>query len=627
MRDFFPLSLQTFALRMLCVLFLMTLTRIIFYIFNSESFIGIGLNEWISGLWFDSVTVGLVYLPFFIFSTIPHPFRKNGIYRFIQAVTYIVPLLLTIGLNLLDTAYFHFTQKRSTIDLFSTFATGNDIGQLLTSFIADYWHLILAFIILIIGVIWMYRKTNISKNASPTNYLKETLFFCLLLPLYVLLGRGGLAVHKPLTTIDATLFTSPEYTSLVLNSAFTMVKSYEKDDLQDKNYYSEEQLDLLYSPIQTSQPQHLLPNKTNVVIILLESFGNEWVGSYSNNKGYTPFLDSLVKVSWSFKNGFSNGKKSIEAVPSIIGSLPSLMDNPYISSPYGGNQVAMLPTLLKKEGYSSAFFHGATNGSMRFNSFAKQAGFEQYFGRFEYNNDAHFDKTWGILDEYFNPWTARKISELKAPFVASLFTLSSHHPYYIPPHWKGKLKKGPLPICSSIHYGDVSLRKFFEQAEKESWYKNTIFVLVADHTASTNDTYYNQRSQMYRIPILFFDPSGKLPRRQDNAIFQQIDIMPTVLDLLNIETKYVAFGNSYFSKNPREAISYIEGSYHYFNGENMLVFANEKPLKMVNYLHSDKEEIDSMALLPKKTLAMSKRLKAIIQRYNSLVKNNQLLVR
>ena len=213
---------------------------------------------------------------------------------------------------------------------------------------------------------------------------------------------------KPVGIIEVSQFTRPENSALVLNTPFTMLKSYGKERLEVKNYFPENVERTIFNPIQTSVPQHILPDGTNVMIIMLESFGNEFVGAFNGGKSYTPFFDSLISQSLTFEYGIANGKKSIEAVPAIIASIPSLMDNPYISSPYGNNKIGSLASILKEHGYSTAFYHGATNGSMRFNSFAAQAGYEHYFGRFEYNNDKHFDKTWGILDEYFNPWTAKK---------------------------------------------------------------------------------------------------------------------------------------------------------------------------------------------------------------------------
>lgn len=623
-----PTTLKSLLLRIAILLLLMTITRIVFYFFNLDSFAHVRFTDWLAGIWFDLSTIGLLLMPFIIFSLLPEKWQNNWVIRILQGITFYIPTLLIIALNLMDTAYYNFTLKRSTADLFVIVSAGNDIGQLLTSFIADYWMLILFFLLGAYLLYKLYRRTSFRtlKNKSNSSLRKEIIIFFILVPLFILIGRGGFGL-RPISSIDATLYTQPENSALVLNSAFTLLKSIGKDDLVEQHYYSEKELDKLFNPRRRSNPQHILPDGTNVMIIMLESFGNEWVGQFNNSVSYTPFLDSLLDKSWYFEYGISNGKKSIEAVPTISASIPTLMDNPYISSAYCNNQVQSLPNILTKRGYSTGFYHGATNGSMRFNSFASQLGYKEYIGRFEYNNDKHFDKTWGILDEYFNPWTAKQLSKMKAPFMANLFTLSSHHPYFVPEKWRSVVKKGPHPICKSIHYGDISLRKFFEQAEKEPWFNKTLFVIVADHTPSSSSEVYNQRTQMYRIPIAFYDPSGKLPRKREKVIFQQIDIMPTVLDLVNIQTDYYSFGNSYFSKEPREAVTYLEGAYYYFQNDKLLVYSNDRISSLFDITIRTKNPKNLLPAQRGEAEKMAKRLKAIIQRYNHDLIHNQTIVR
>ena len=629
-RAFFPAHIQALFVRLLVVLSVLTITRIIFYANNSGAFSNLGISDWISGIWFDIITVALIFLPFIILSILPVPFRENRWYRLLQKLTFYIPFLTAVALNLVDTEYFNFTQKRSTADLFAIVSAGNDVGQLLTTFIKDFWFLIVCFILIFIGTAWIYRKTAPSKMGSPASFRsswkRESAFFVVLLALTIFLGRGGMSL-KPLNTIDATLYTEPQNTALVLNSAFTILKSYGKDDLTEKEYMPLKTEEALFNPIHTTKPQNVLPDKTNVMVIMLESFGNEWVGAFNDTTSYTPFLDSLIGESWLFEYGFSNGKKSIEAVPSIVASMPSLMDNPYISSGYANNQLRTLPGILKENGYTTAFYHGATDGSMRFNSFAKQAGFDHYFGRKAYGNEQHADATWGILDEYFEPWTARQLTHLKAPFFATMFTLSSHHPYYVPPEWREKLKTGPEPICQSIHYGDESLRLFFEQAKKEPWYDNTLFVIVADHTPSTESYFYSQRTQMYRIPILFFHPQGKLPKKREQTVFQHIDIMPTIFDLLNIKTEFYSFGQSYFSDGKREAITYLEGTYYYFRDGKMLVFSNDEARGLFDYKRKTYGAREGLNFKGATAKQMERRLKAYIQRYNRDLIHNQTRVK
>jgi phosphoglycerol transferase MdoB-like AlkP superfamily enzyme len=153
-----------------------------------------------------------------------------------------------------------------------------------------------------------------------------------------------------------------------------------------------------------------------------------------------------------FENAWSNGTKSIEGIPAILSSMPSWMDNPFINSLYCNNNTQSFPMLLKKEGYFSAFFHGGINGTMNFDAYSRNARFDKYYGKQEYNNDADFDGYWGIWDEPFLQFVAKEIGTFKEPFFASIFTLSSHHPFNVPEKYKDLLPKGTLPIHQSVAY-------------------------------------------------------------------------------------------------------------------------------------------------------------------------------
>ncbi|MBI1835679.1 MAG: sulfatase-like hydrolase/transferase [Flavobacteriia bacterium] len=619
-----PNYIKALLLRFCILLLFMFLARIVFYIANKDSFLSITFNDSFISIWFDIITISIVFLPYYALYLIPFKNRENKFYKLFFKILFHTFNCSLLFLNLIDVEYFQFTNKRSTSDLFTIVGAGNDISQLLTSFITDFWWLILCFILFILFTNFLYKKTEkyVDNYKSTKSFwtINISSFFTLML-LFIVLGRGSIGV-RPISVIDASRFTNIENTALILNTPFTMLKSIGKEKLEEKKYFSEQVEKTLFNPIRTSNPQNILPDSTNVVIIMLESFGNEFVGKFNKSKTYTPFFDSILNQSLTFEYGISNGKKSIEAVPAILASIPTLMDNPYISSSYNGNKINTLPSILTKFGYSTAFFHGATNGSMKFNSFASQAGFQKYFGRFEYNNDAHFDKTWGILDEYFNPWTAKQITKMKAPFFATLFTLSSHHPYYIPPHMKNKVKKGNQPICASINYGDYSLKKFFEEAKKQPWFNNTLFVLCADHTPATNSQFYSHRTQMYRIPIAFYHPKKLLKPSLEKIVFQQIDIFPTILDLLNIHTKYYSFGNSYFESPHKEGVTFIEGSYQYFFDNYMLTYSNDKARNLYDFTDRNQITNDLFKLKNKDVIKAERRLKAIIQCYNrDLIKN------
>lgn len=618
-----PTPVAKLLIRLSIVLSLLTVARVLFYFFNKESFREAGIYDFLIAFWFDIITISLYFFPFVIISLIPGKNWIEKIRERILSVYFHLTAILLYALNLMDIEYFKYTSKRSTFDLFTILGAGSDFKQLVFSFISDFWIIILIFIGMIIAHLQLYHYTQKKITTKTYNNWKTVLLtYLIITPLFIVTGRGGFQL-KPVGIIEAAQYTKAENSALILNTGFTMIKSYGKERLEFKKYFSEEREKELFNPVQISTARNILPDGTNLVVIILESFGNEFVGAYSKKESYTPFLDSLIKESLSFEYAYANGKKSIEAVPAIIASIPSLMDNPYISSPYGNNKIESLASILKKNGYSTAFYHGATNGSMRFDSFAAQAGYEKYFGRFEYNNDAHFDRTWGILDEYFNPWTARKLSELKQPFFGTLFTLSSHHPYYIPAHMKSQIKKGPQPICGSISYGDIALKRFFDEAKKQPWYENTLFVLCADHTPASTTEHYNQRSMMYRVPIVFYHPSQKLGKKREEIVFQQLDIMPTALELLNIETKIYTFGKSYYDKGPREAIAYLEGSHYYFRDHKMLTFSNDKIRSVKRLTVQKNSSEETMNFKSKDVYLFENRLKAIIQRYNRDLMKNQ----
>jgi len=526
----------------------LSLTRALFYFYNIDHFANAGILDFIYGSWFDAITIALFFSPFIVLHILPiNGSKGHKIKELVLKIVFHLTNTLLIALNLMDFEYFKYTSKRSTADLFAILGAGDDFAQLVTTFIANFWILIILLIAFVFAGEWIYKR--VSKNTfTPHKWQNISFNFLIILPLFVLIARGGLQL-KPIGIIEAAQFSAPENTALVLNTPFTMIKSYGHETLEEKHFFSEERAKKLFNPEQISQPQHILPDKTNLVIIILESFGNEWVGAFNHSTSYTPFFDSLIAESWTFEYGIANGKKSIEAVPSIIASIPSLMDNPYISSPYGNNK-------------------------------------------------------------------------LKTPFFGTLFTLSSHHPYYIPPHYIKKAKKGPHPICASINYGDYALKKFFEEAKKQKWYKNTLFVLVADHTPATNDPFYSDRSMMYRIPIVFYHPNGKLGKKREKKIFQQLDILPTALDLLNIKTNFYSYGFSAFTKQKRQAITYLEGTYYHFFEHYISSISNEKARNLYVLPIRKESATDSLGLLPKLGRYSERSVKAIIQRYNrDLIRN------
>lgn len=627
--DYIPIHIKVLFKQLLVVLLLLTCSRVIFHLFNGYAFSNVSFYDYLIGFWFDAITVGLLFLPYAIVFSFPISLkiRQSKGMKTVYTTLFLLTTIVLIGLNLMDVEYFKYTSKRSTIDLLAILTAGSDLKQLIFAFVKDFWYLAVFLAVAIYMLVkvngYFNKRFQYNEFNSKKYLLKSLISFPLVIGFFIFIGRGGF-VFKPVGVLDVARFVNTSKTALVLNTPFTMVKSIGNEGLKEETYFASiEETEKYFNPIKQSHPQHLLPDGTNVVILILESFGKEFIGFYNGEKTYTPFLDSLLNESLAFDAAFANGKKSIEAVPSIFASIPSLLDNPYISSQYNSNRIIGLPELLKSKGYESAFYHGATNGSMRFDAFSQYIGFDHYIGRSEYKNEAHADPTWGILDEYFNPWTAKQISKMKEPFLATLFTLSSHHPFFIPEHRKNDVINGTQPIAASISYGDLSLRLFFEEAKKQPWYNNTVFILCADHTPGSATEFYNTRTQLYQIPMAIYHPEGKIKKGRSSQVIQQIDIYPTVLDLLNIKTVYYSFGNSYFDQADRFSISYLEGNYFYFENSKMLVFSQNQARNLYDFTSRDQVINDEIASNSLAVKAYTNRLKAVIQRYNHDLIRNQ----
>jgi phosphoglycerol transferase MdoB-like AlkP superfamily enzyme len=469
---------------------------------------------------------------------------------------------------------------------------------------------------------------------SRTMYYTSGFFALPLITFFIIAGiRGGFRHStRPITLSNAGEFVrDPRDISIVLNTPFSLIRTIGKTKVQKADYFDESTLEAIYSPVHRPADTAAF-QKQNVVVIILESFSREFFGAFNGDKergkykGYTPFLDSLIGHSKTFVHAFANGRKSIDGLPSVISSIPSL-GVPYFLSPYSANKINSLPSLLGQEGYHTSFFHGAPNGSMGFNAFMNLAGVNHYYGMDEYDQDEDFDGLWGIWDEPFLRFYADKLNTFPQPFFSSFFSVSSHHPFAVPDQYKDVFKGGPLPIHRCIEYTDYSLKKFFQKISAMPWYKNTLFVITADHTSS-NILYPEYRTGwgFYSIPIIFFKPDNSLAGIE-GLIAQQTDIMPSVLGYLHYKRPYLAFGRDIFTENrPAVAFNYKDNTYQFFQDEHMLVFDGTRSIGLYNF-HNDKFMQENLLVGSAEVVAeMEKTIKAVIQQYNNRMIEDKLTV-
>ncbi len=621
--------IRIFIYRFLILVLFFSISRILFYFFNHNYFDSINFIEFLRimffGIRFDLSALYYFNLLFIIMSLIPGNFKNNKNYQKILFIVFILINSTLLAANYTDTKFFNFEHKRLTADIFSDEWLGSDFLTLLPAFINDFWYLIIIWLVMCFGLYKFYPKINYKKVVKDDLSYKAVSFqivlFIILMGTGLVFGRGGFQL-KPLRVIHAADYTSAKNIPLVLNTPFTLMKSFGTKNITIHKYFNQSKLSSIYSPMK-SYSEHESKNQ-NIVVIILESFSKEYIGGLNNGSGYTPFLDSLIQESLVFTNAFANGKRSMEAMPSIMAGLPALTDETYITSRYASNQINSIASILDQEGYHSAFFHGGKNGTMGFDKFAEIAGFKKYYGMNEYSSEEDYDGNWGIYDEPYLQYFAGKLSEFQEPFFASIFTLTSHHPYEIPEKYNNKFPEGTLNIHESIGYTDFALEQFFKKAKKMSWYSNTLFIITADHTAQAEIEYYKNRLGNYAIPIIFYHPTDSTFKGQSEIITQQTDIFPTIADYLGIENSFICFGNSVLNKTAeRFTVNYINGVYQLYKDDYLLQFDGNKPIALY---HATKD-----SLLQKKLVGQTDELKhlenylkAIIQSYEERLVTNQL---
>lgn len=628
------------AYRILIIMLLFSLCRIGFFLFNFKMFPGVSISEFFSilkgGVVFDISAVVYINILFIFLHIVPFEIRYNNVFQTVLKYIFFITNGIAIAMNGMDFVYYRFIDKRATADVFKTFENETNLVKLFFRFLIDYWPATLFTIFMWLLMVYLYNKIK-TKRPAPSNKIGYFAINILMIPLVIALvigaARGGYKHStRPITISNAARYVkTPQNVAIVLNTPFSFFRTFDKKVLVKYDFFNDEELKKLYNP--HYYPLHDKPfSDENIVIIILESFAREYIGALNQGlegntyEGYTPFIDSLISVSLTFDVSIANGKKSIDAMPSILASVPSL-ETPYTISHYANNEINGLPHLLKRKGYYSAFFHGAPNGSMGFDSFANVAGFDDYFGLDQYSEKSDFDGIWGVWDEPFFKFFGEKLNTFQQPFMASIFSVSSHHPFKVPEKYTGKFKKGPAPIVEVIGYTDFALKKLFGEISSSEWFDNTLFVITADHTNESIHKEFQNDFGSFSIPIIFYKHGSDL-KGMKKRIAQQIDILPTVLSYLNYDEEYIAFGNNLLDDlNESFAFNTSGSNYHLYMKDHLLEMIDNKSVGLYDYKSDIFLAKNLLGQSPELQLQMEDKLKAIIQTYNTRLIDNNMIIR
>ncbi len=565
----------------------------------------------------------------------------------LQKWLFVVANTFCVVLNLCDCVYYQYTMRRTTLAVFDEFGNNTNIGSVLGIEFVNHWYLVLLAAVLAFGLWKLYRNVPglLAGESRKVYYLRRISICVIAVPLIICGMRGYFffTSSRPLAVANAHQYVeAPSQAGVVLNTPFAIIRTLRGSQVSIPKFFeSDDMADAIIAPLKMPKDSTEFKPK-NVVILIVESFAQEFIGALNPTlddgtyKGYTPFADSLLLRSMWFDQSFCNGWVSIDAMPAVLSSLPK-MSTSFVLTPYATADIPGIAKELKTKGYETSFFHGAENSSMGFQAFSRQAGFDHYYGKTEYVADprfggnADFDGTWAIWDEEFLQYFCTKLSETRQPFLGAVFTASSHHPFAIPERYKDVfLDEGLYPLHKCIRYTDHSLQLFFEEAARQPWYANTIFVLCADHASSkvTHDVYKTEMG-CFRVPIIFFDPSGSLPVGRQEGIAQQIDVMPTVLAMLGYDTPFIAFGKNLLDTSASRAWAFNWHNIPQWITTRYLIQYDEafKPKAVYDY-HADPllqtNLLDSSSCDRAHVDSATVQMHALLQSYDSHFKSNTL---
>lgn len=609
-----PSTFKVYLRRLAFFMVLMLMLRLFFIVYNFNQLPDSGILPWLSVFWggllFDWIFVWYGFIPIYLISGFEDRWKPL---QWIGKGYALLLSFLVIVLSFIDTLFFPFSKVRTGAELLSM---GGENNISIWVYLIDYGWAV-ALILLLTFLVWKYYPALKESNSIRRGYI----YFLCFIPVGIFVARGGLRL-KPLHYTDAILFSPQGPWQASLNSGLVFAQSYLGDDGE-----------LFHGMIPNAgidekdrQRFPASPSKPNICILVLESFGKEYIGYNAVGRpSYTPFLDSLSKHSLYFNYFYANGLKSMDAVPAIFASIPALFNKPFIISSAAGKKFVGLAACLKKTGYQSAFFHGADEGSMGFKPFLLRSGFDSYYSKDSYEGSPQdYDGQWGIYDEPFLQFAIQKMDQIQEPFMTGIFTLSSHHPFSIPQKYQGNFHSGTLPIHKSIQYTDFALKQFFMEASRHTWFSNTIFIITADHTAMNETPRYQSAAGRYEVPLLIYAPGGNWVGLS-NKTGQHIDILPTVLQMTGYPNPFISAGRSLLdTANAGQAFQYFQGNYGYIR-DNKFIMSQGQNISAYYSLNTDPELKEN--LLPSASEdanEMFKSFKTTVGSFQQRVIRNQL---
>lgn len=401
-------------------------------------------------------------------------------------------------------------------------------------------------VLVISGLLW--KKLLLSRNlhfvAIPI--WAKLILSVLLLGVNFLLIRGGLGVS---TMNQSSAYFSDQLllNQAAVNTEWNLFKSAISSGNASKNkylYYSraeaEETVSNLYAVEKDTTIRMLTTNKPNVVLFIMESFTADLTKSVGDaTEDITPHFDALTTKGVLFNKIYSTGNRTDKGLIGTLAAYPSLGNGNMVKFTHKMEAIPALSQEFLKNGYATSFFYGGQSEFDNYKAFILSHGYNQLVDKGSFK-ESEMNSKWGAYDGVVFNRQLAELNKVKKPFFSTVMTLTNHEPFEVPGAYKfGKLTNVEA-FKSTAYYTDSCINDFLQQAKKQSWYKNTLFVFIADHghilPKMTNEVYMPSR---YHVPMLFYGDVIKPEYRGNkiNKLGSQIDLAATLMSQLDMDAK------------------------------------------------------------------------------------------
>ncbi|MEV9499874.1 LTA synthase family protein [Aliarcobacter butzleri] len=597
--------------------------RFFFYLLYFERFNDISFFEslltFIYGLRMDTIVICIILVIPTIFLAITPKIFSNFISKFLS----IYILFFVVIALFIECASFPFFAQYDLRPNY-LFIEYLEYPQEVTSLLfKDYKFQFIAVFILIIATIKIYSKSKFInfEQVFKQNYVSRILILAPIL-LVLFLGIRSSLGHRPVNISDALYSENRVINEITKNSLHSLgyayysnkkaennISKYGKIDIKEAYKVASLAIGIDYKdekkPFYREVKSKLTSKKQkNLVIFIQESMGAQFTG-FIGKQNFTPNLDNLAQNYLSFTNLYSNGTRSVRGLAALTSGTLPINGIEVIKRNKSQEGYFTIASLLKPYGYKSSFIYG---GEARFDNMKGWYlgnGFDEVIEQKDFTNPI-FTSTWGVSDEDLVIKANEKFKsyyENNEKFVSVMFSSSNHMPFELP---DGKIEfEKNIPKTSvenAIKYADFAIGKFFELAKKENYFKDTVFVVVADH----NVRVYGDQIvpiDMFQIPAVIV--SSDIPHQIFTNLTSQSDVLATALDLIGIDLSYPILGNSIFKDNKKNInLMIFDEIYAYRKEDKVAILVPNMPIK--TYLYKDKKltEIENDLVLEKEALAL-----------------------